>query len=135
MLRFLSSTQRASALCFHLRHSHNPKGHIDVIKALVAQGGPSILDIQDADGEPAYLRCRDSQQRASSLALVALSLCMCLHAGAAITPTITLSRHAGESVFDVATKAVKKALEGMQVAGDGDDDDDDGGFLDAAHKK
>ena len=60
---------------------------------------------------------------------------MCLHEGAAITPTITLSRHAGESVFDVATKAVKKALEGMQVAGDGDDDDDDGGFLDAAHKK
>ena len=62
---------------------------------------------------------------------------MCLHEGAAITPTITitLSRQAGESVFDVATKAVKKALDGMQVAGDGDDDDDDGGFLDAAHKK
>lgn len=26
------------------------KGHVDVIRALVAQGGPSILDIQDADG-------------------------------------------------------------------------------------
>jgi hypothetical protein len=36
----------------------------------------------------------------------------------------------------VATKAVKKALDGMQAAGEGEgDDDDDGGFLDAAHKK
>ena len=35
--------------------SHVPKGHIEVIRALVAQGGPSILDIQDADGQSPLL--------------------------------------------------------------------------------
>jgi hypothetical protein len=41
----------------------------------------------------------------------------------------------GESVFDVATPKVKKALASMQAAGDGDDDADDDSFLDPAHKK
>jgi hypothetical protein len=36
------------------------KGHVDVIHALVAQGGPSILDIQDADG-----LCLEHQSRVS----------------------------------------------------------------------
>ncbi len=36
------------------------KGHVDVIRALVAQGGPSILDIQDADGV-----CLEHQSRVS----------------------------------------------------------------------
>ena len=35
--------------------SHTSQGHIEVIRALVAQGGPSILDLQDADGQAAYL--------------------------------------------------------------------------------
>jgi hypothetical protein len=45
------------------------------------------------------------------------------------------SHKTGESVFDVATPKVKKALASMQAAGDGDDDADDDSFLDPAHKK
>ncbi len=46
-------------------------------------------------------------------------------------------RHAGESVFDVATPKVKKALGSMQAAGDDEGvvDDDEDSFLDPAHKK
>ena len=44
---------------------------------------------------------------------------------------------AGESVFDVATPKVKKALHSMHAVGDGDgeEDGDDDSFLDPAHKK
>lgn len=46
-------------------------------------------------------------------------------------------RHAGESVFDVATPKVKKALGSMQASGDDEGvvDDDEDSFLDPAHKK
>ncbi len=43
------------------------KGHVDVIRALVAQGGPSILDIQDADG-----RCLLNTSHVSLPALFAM---------------------------------------------------------------
>jgi hypothetical protein len=44
---------------------------------------------------------------------------------------------AGESVFDVATPKVKKALHSMHasVDQDGEEDGDDDSFLDPAHKK
>jgi hypothetical protein len=39
-----------SSRIFGIAMSLTRKGHVDVIRALVAQGGHSILDIQDADG-------------------------------------------------------------------------------------
>ena len=69
------------ASCFHKHRSRNPKGHIDVIRALVAQGGPSILDIQDADGQPASSHYHAFKQRASSLACVGPCSCGCAPMG------------------------------------------------------
>ena len=76
-----------------------------------------------------------------ALSLIRLALRAVLCGNYCFHRTFCCSRDSGESVFDVATPKVKKALAGMQAVGDdhvddtGDDDVQDDSFLDPAHKK
>lgn len=55
---FVDRVQLISFVLMPPSWSYTSKGHIEVIRALVAQGGPSILDIQDTDGRSGCLFAR-----------------------------------------------------------------------------